>query len=87
MQMQTQEILSWFGPSSPHATRLKFFLSLILYTQNQHLVHHLANSLCQMYTTLLTTKKTTTPCTTSRQPEDALIQSFSLSDYNQSYKP
>ena len=39
-----------------------------------------------MCTTLLNTKKTT-PCTTSLPPEDALVQFFSMSNYNQSYKP
>jgi len=45
MQTQAQEILSWFGPLDLHPVpkqpRLRFFLSLILYTQIQHLVYHL----------------------------------------------
>ena len=49
-----------------------FLYPLTLYTQNQHLAHHLTNSLCQICTTLLITKKTTTPYTNSLQPETLL---------------
>jgi len=42
--MQTREILSWFGPRDLRPVPkqpLEIFLILILYTQNQLLVHHL----------------------------------------------
>ena len=85
-QAQTQEIylgsiLVTYIQSPSHPLEI-FLYPLTLYTQNQYLAHHLTNPLCQMCTTILTTKKTTTPCTNSLQPEDALVQYSSLSDYN-----
>jgi len=55
---------------------LEIFLSWLVYTHNQCLVHHLTNALCQMCTTPLYTKENT-PCTTFfYSQEDALYKIF-----------
>ena len=70
-------------PSNP----LEIFLILDFVYPKSTSVHHLTNHPLPNAYNSSYTKKTTTPCTTSLQPEDALVQSFSLSNYNQSYKP
>jgi len=72
------------SPSNP----LEIFLILDFVHPKSTFVHHLTkHPLLNVYNSSYT-KKTTTSCTTSLlYQEDALVQFFSLSDYNQSYKP
>ena len=90
MQTQTQEFLSWFGPLDLHqspSNALEIFLILDFVHPKPTPCTLLDKSpLPNVYNSSYT-KKTTTPFTTSLQPEDALVQSFSLSNYTQSYKP
>ena len=71
------------SPSNPFEN----FLILDFVHSKSTRVHHLTkHPLPNVYNSSYI-KKTTTPCTTSLQPEDTLTQFFSLSDSNQSYKP
>ena len=91
MQTQTQEILSWFGPLDQHSVPKQptwdFLYPWFCTHKANTLYTTWQNNHCQIRTILLYTKKTTTHCTTSLlHQEDALVQFFSLTDYNQSYK-
>ena len=90
MQTQKQEILSWFGPRDLHPV-LSNPLEIFLFLDFVHPKPTLSTPLDKfplpnVYNSSYT-KKTTTPRTTSLQPKDAVVQSFFLSNYNQSYKP
>ena len=84
MQTQTQEILSWFGPFDLHPVPKQpawDFPYPWFYTPKTNTCTPLDKSFLPNVYNSSYTKKITTSCTTS------LLQSFSLSNYNQSYKP
>ena len=90
MQTQTQEILSWFGRRNLHpapSNLLEIFLILDFVHPKLTPCTPFDKSLLPNVYNSSYNQEEPTPCTTSLQPEDTLVQSFSLSEYNQSYKP